>query len=373
MRQNKTDKNIAILVDPQNDFVEEGSLAVPEGRKAMQDAAPQLAKMLREGRIDGLVITADAHGPKSQTFANTTDKEDCTMGELEGFPTTLWPVHCVRGTYGQQYADAVYEAFFDNVKWDAQKNLITTPILKPEFAGKIILFNKGMEDDKEYYGAFESIGGKKTALAETIEDKFGVPAEIVTCGLAYTHCVCDTTTQARKYFKDTKISVLTDLTRSIPDGVGGEDRTKARTDQKLKAANCAIISTQDFLKSHPPVNDNNATAKIAEKEAKAGALTQQATENKGNAKVALVGAFIPIAVGAILGAIIGPLYALLTLASLPLFGYSAHLQNKAGEGLEAAKKEKSEIRTLENQQTHGQATPSHLQDISTGTPAQKIG
>ena len=81
-----TDRTRALLVvDVQNDFCEGGSLAVAGGR----DVARGVSTLLERGHPSALVVASrDWHDPDSSNSGHFDE----------------WPVHCVRGTSGADYA-----------------------------------------------------------------------------------------------------------------------------------------------------------------------------------------------------------------------------------------------------------------------------
>lgn len=115
-----------ILVDIQNDFCPGGALAVPDG-----DAVVPVANRLQP-RFDLVVATQDWHPPDHGSFAREGQVPG-TVIELGGVEQILWPVHCVRDTWGAEFHPDLdrervarvfrkgtdkgvdsYSAFFDN-------------------------------------------------------------------------------------------------------------------------------------------------------------------------------------------------------------------------------------------------------------------
>lgn len=83
-----------IVVDMQNDFCEGGALGVNGGFAAVDVAN----RLLKDGTHDIAVGTRDWHEPDSTNGGHIA---------LDGDPDFVdtWPVHCVQGAYGAQYAD----------------------------------------------------------------------------------------------------------------------------------------------------------------------------------------------------------------------------------------------------------------------------
>ena len=87
-----------LLIDLQNDFLPGGALAVADGHATVA-VANELAPAY------GLVVaTQDWHPPEHRSFAsNNPGRTVGELGELEGLPQVMWPVHCVQGTSGASF------------------------------------------------------------------------------------------------------------------------------------------------------------------------------------------------------------------------------------------------------------------------------
>lgn len=137
-----TDTRALLVVDVQNDFCEGGSLAVTGGR----DVARDVSGLLAEGHPYDLVVASrDWHEPDS-----TND------GHFEE-----WPVHCVRGTPGADYAPELDLTHVD------------------------VHVRKGQ--GVPAYSAFEGVTDDGETLAEVLA-RHGV-SELDVCGIATDHCV----------------------------------------------------------------------------------------------------------------------------------------------------------------------------------------
>lgn len=119
-----------ILVDLQNDFLPGGALPVPGG-----DAVIPVANRLLAAERFGLVVaTQDWHPASHASFAaNHPGRRPGESIALDGIDQILWPVHCVQGTAGADFAPGLnrqgiqhvvqkgvdpridsYSGFFDN-------------------------------------------------------------------------------------------------------------------------------------------------------------------------------------------------------------------------------------------------------------------
>ncbi|KAF7725208.1 hypothetical protein EC973_000374 [Apophysomyces ossiformis] len=99
------EKVALILVDIQYDFLETGSLPVPEASKIM----PVVNKLIRDIKAQGglIVATQDWHPKDHVSFAsNHSGKKvfDSITLQYEGQSSqqTLWPDHCVQGSKGAE-------------------------------------------------------------------------------------------------------------------------------------------------------------------------------------------------------------------------------------------------------------------------------
>ncbi|HVX26065.1 MAG TPA: hypothetical protein VHB70_06970, partial [Parafilimonas sp.] len=88
-----------IIVDVQNDFLPGGSLAVPGGDKII-DVINKI-----QSSFELVVLTQDWHPQNHKSFAsNHTNKKPFDVIELNNMQQTLWPDHCVQGTYGAEFS-----------------------------------------------------------------------------------------------------------------------------------------------------------------------------------------------------------------------------------------------------------------------------
>lgn len=117
-----------IIVDMQNDFLEGGALAVENGNELID----RINKL--QENFELVVATQDWHPSKHKSFASQHENsKEFDVIDWKGTPQTLWPDHCVQGTFGaeihkglnQKKIEAIirkgtnpeidsYSAFFDN-------------------------------------------------------------------------------------------------------------------------------------------------------------------------------------------------------------------------------------------------------------------
>ena len=166
-----------IIVDVQNDFLPGGSLAVPGGDKII-DVINKI-----QNSFELVVLTQDWHPQDHKSFAsNHINKKPFDVIQLNNMQQTLWPHHCVQGTYGAEFssllntnkAEAIfrkgtnaeidsYSAFFDN-------GHLKSTCLADYLRGKKIkqVYLTGLcEDICVFYSAMDSLNeGFETFIVE---------------------------------------------------------------------------------------------------------------------------------------------------------------------------------------------------------------
>jgi nicotinamidase/pyrazinamidase len=148
-----------ILVDLQNDFLPGGALGVPGG----DEVIPLANRLMDDFEI--IVATQDWHPPDHGSFAaNHPERQVFDSIELNGLPQTLWPVHCVQGTAGAEFAPGLE-------------------------VGRITrVFQKGTRAEVDSYSGFHDNGHRhSTGLAEWLRTQ-GV-TRVMACGIATDYCV----------------------------------------------------------------------------------------------------------------------------------------------------------------------------------------
>lgn len=165
-----------IVVDVQNDFCEEGSLAVEGGLKCAIDTHNyiQQADFLYSTRV----ATKDWHnseGTNEHHFSPEPDYKD------------TWPAHCIGGTQGAEFAPGLNSLMFDGV------------------------FLKGW--DKAAYSGFE--GHNSRRIYEALDSFLWNRSiwDVDVCGIATDYCVKATVLDALD--KGFNVRVLSDLTVAV--------------------------------------------------------------------------------------------------------------------------------------------------------------
>lgn len=148
-----------VIVDIQNDFLDGGSLEVPDSRSIVTPVN-DLQK-----HFDLVVATQDWHPPNHKSFAsNHAGKKPFDRIILNGLEQVLWPDHCIQGSEGANFPDS----------------------LKTDKIAAI--FRKGMDPEIDSYSGFYDNGHKiSTGLTGYLREK-GV-TDLYFCGLAADICV----------------------------------------------------------------------------------------------------------------------------------------------------------------------------------------
>jgi len=182
-----------LVVDVQNDFLPGGALGVQLGDQVV----PPLNRLIARWRDRGwpIVFTRDWHPPDHCSF------------HARGGP---WPVHCVAGTPGAQFAAS---------------------LLVP---ARAMITSKATDPQHEAYSAFEGTG-----LAEHLH-RAGV-TRVFIGGLATDYCVRATGADARTL--GFELTVLTDAVRAVDVNPGDGDHAL----QELAAGGTGMTTTAEVL------------------------------------------------------------------------------------------------------------------------------
>jgi nicotinamidase/pyrazinamidase len=191
-------RSALLLIDVQNDFCPDGSLAVPGGDRVV----PVLNDYIARFRRDGLPIFAsrDWHPPQTSHF------------QTGGGP---WPPHCVRDSHGAAFHPAL------------------------ELTDAATVLTKGTDPVDDGYSAFEATDPEGRQLSERLraEDV----DRLYVGGLATDYCVHASVLDARRHGIDTVL--LLDAMRGIDVREGDVARS---LDEMLRAgARTATLATID--------------------------------------------------------------------------------------------------------------------------------
>jgi nicotinamidase/pyrazinamidase len=150
-----------IITDIQNDFLPGGALAVNRG----DEVIPVINKLQQSDYFDLIIATQDWHPQNHGSFAsNHLNKKPFEKILLDGLEQILWPDHCVQGTKGADFSNAL----------DVQKIEA--------------IFRKGMDKKIDSYSAFfDNAKRKDTGLAAYLKGRN--VSEVFITGLAGDFCV----------------------------------------------------------------------------------------------------------------------------------------------------------------------------------------
>ncbi|MBV9685859.1 MAG: bifunctional nicotinamidase/pyrazinamidase [Alphaproteobacteria bacterium] len=155
----RSDRDILIIVDVQNDFCPGGALAVPKGDQIVPAVNRLAAKFAH------VVLTQDWHPPSHASFASShPGRQPFDTIDLSYGRQVLWPDHCVQGTAGAAFH----------------------PGLDAPHAELVL--RKGFRTEIDSYSAFfENDRRTPTGLAGYLKER-GFE-RITVCGLATDFCV----------------------------------------------------------------------------------------------------------------------------------------------------------------------------------------
>jgi nicotinamidase/pyrazinamidase len=148
-----------LLIDLQNDFLPGGALAVAQGNEVVP-----VANAVQK-HFELIVATQDWHPANHGSFAaNHPGKQPFEEIDLFGLRQTLWPVHCVQGTHGADFAPSL-----DRSRWAA-------------------IFRKGSDPTVDSYsGLFDNGRRRATGLGDFLKARGVKDAYVM--GLATDYCV----------------------------------------------------------------------------------------------------------------------------------------------------------------------------------------
>lgn len=92
-------KKALIIVDVQNDFCENGALAVPGANSII----PYINLLMEENAYEQIILTQDWHPANHKSFASNNGQKVGDTIILNGIAQFMWPDHCVQGTLGAEF------------------------------------------------------------------------------------------------------------------------------------------------------------------------------------------------------------------------------------------------------------------------------
>ena len=207
-----TAMNTLILVDVQNDFLPGGALPVPEGNRII----PILNRL--KPRFDHIVATQDWHPANHASFAaNHVGRGVGESIELQGLPQILWPVHCVQGTGGADFAPGL-----DRQRWAR-------------------IFHKGTNPEIDSYSGFFDNGHRQaTGLGDYLREQGAT--DLYIAGLATDYCVKFTVLDALQ------LGFRTHLIVDACRGVDFQPGDSQRAIEEMRAAGAVIVTAEEALR-----------------------------------------------------------------------------------------------------------------------------
>ena len=201
-----------VLVDIQNDFLPTGALPVPRGDEVVA-VANQVSP-----RFDLVVATQDWHPADHGSFAvNHPGKKPGEVIDLHGLRQILWPVHCVQGTRGAEFAPG----------------LDTSRVAR--------VFRKGTDAAIDSYSGFFDNGHRRsTGLGEYLRER--QVDEVFVLGLATDYCVNFTVLDAVQCFC-LRTTLIEDGSRGVNLRPGDGD---AAVDG-MRQAGVRVLGSTDLL------------------------------------------------------------------------------------------------------------------------------
>ena len=198
----ETPNSCIVVVDPQRDFEQHGSLCVSDDANTIYTLINALLAL-----FEVQVTSQDYHGSNHSSFVDIEKGEvafvtvkDVDLPDGTVFKQRCWPMHCVQGTNGVRLSESFS---FDRTK--------------------MRVVRKGLQDGIESYSAVgDSTEEKKferTALIDHL--RLNKISHVYVCGLAFDYCVGSTALDLAK--AGFNVYVLTDCTRyvfqALPDDI----------------------------------------------------------------------------------------------------------------------------------------------------------
>jgi nicotinamidase/pyrazinamidase len=179
----KTDREVLLVIDVQNDFCPGGALAVPQGDEIIP-AVSRLAASYAH-----VILTQDWHPPGHASFASShPGKHPFETIEVSYGAQVLWPDHCVQGTPGAAFHFAL------------------------DIPHAELVLRKGFRSTIDSYSAFrENDHRTATGLAGYLRER-GLE-RLTLCGLATDFCVAFSAIDGRQ--AGFEVSVVTSACRGI--------------------------------------------------------------------------------------------------------------------------------------------------------------
>jgi nicotinamidase/pyrazinamidase len=187
-------RNALLAVDLQSDFVEGGSLPVPNG----MPTAAQIARHIRHFKTEYhfIVASRDYHEDPAGHFSPTPDY------------LTTWPPHCVIGTAGAAFVPPI-------------ANLVREKLIA-------VVVSKGRHEAA--YSAFQAVDSRGHGLLDVLKEQRIDHIDV--CGIATDYCVRASALDARR--NEFQVRVLVNLCAAVTQATG------LQALEEMKAAGCQL-------------------------------------------------------------------------------------------------------------------------------------
>lgn len=173
-----------LVVDLQNDFYENGALAVPNA----SDINSKVNELLESDDYKVVVASQDWHPASHLSFASNHDQDPFTpFSDDQGLGPVLWPDHCVQETEGAEFNSEIKTVKFDYI------------------------LRKGKDREVDSYSAFQDNDGSDLGLAGLLKS-LGID-EVDIVGLAFDYCVKYTAQDSVK--NDFKTNIILAGTKAV--------------------------------------------------------------------------------------------------------------------------------------------------------------
>jgi len=221
-------QKILIIVDPQNDFIEGGSLGIDGAKKAMENLTKHLKA--NQGTYDKILVSLDTHNPTNLGFKMNWEGSgmaQITPGQL--FPKDLikdgsvwprfkytrtkdikdvlaqpdfmcWPAHCIKGTPGHDIYEPLYDVLLG-------------------IQDKVTFITKGESDSRDNYSIFHygDRGLTEAGREFNLWDKKYDNPDVYIAGLALDYCVFETVKSLQEISQNGTYTLLVSMGASIQE------------------------------------------------------------------------------------------------------------------------------------------------------------
>lgn len=245
---------LLLIIDPQNDFMEDGALGVKGSSEDMKNLIRFIYNNIE--KIENIKVSLDTHSHK-QIFHQHWWQEDgktvqpfTVIDSLDRYKPiynkelseayvkalkktnkslVIWPDHCIAGTYGH--------------------------LIEPELAKMLEYYNhaskgfvdyiiKGIERTSEMYGIIEPEYSPTYEINDLLIKELRRYNKIIIAGEAKSHCILETILQLNKYGFEKEIVLLEDCSSSIQ---GFEEVTEKRLEKLVTKGLLTVSNVHDVF------------------------------------------------------------------------------------------------------------------------------